>query len=290
VVAVSRGLRRPYREADEWDAVSQVVVDRIAAERDGSYGAAVAALAPNVVIDLICFDPGTAEQLVDALRGRIELFLHCGTIWVHGVPKSCPYDETAPREPFGDYGIRKAAIERYLLAEAAVGFPAAVLHPGHISGPGWAPINPAGNLDVRVFERLARGDTVTLPGDGSARLQHVHGDDVAQAFALAVAQPERAIGHSFHVAARDPVTMHEYAAQAAGWFGRRPSLAFAPWEEWTLGVSAEDARITDDHVRHSPCASIAKASSRLGFDPAYTGVAAAREAVMWFVESGRLSL
>jgi hypothetical protein len=26
----------------------------------------------------------SARQLVDALRGRVQHFLHCGTIWVHG--------------------------------------------------------------------------------------------------------------------------------------------------------------------------------------------------------------
>jgi nucleoside-diphosphate-sugar epimerase len=290
VIAVSRGGRSPYHDADEWRHVPSVVIDRRAAEQDGSYGSRVAALEPNVVIDLICFEMATARQLVKALRGRVELFLHCGTIWVHGVPKSCPYDETAPREPFGDYGIQKAAIERYLLDEAAKGFPAAILHPGHISGPGWAPINPAGNLDSRVFARLARDEPVALPGDGMSRLQHVHADDVAQAFALAVAQRDRAIGEAFHVAAREPVTLRDYAAEAAGWFGRQANLTFAPWHEWSTeaALSAEDVRITDDHVRHSPCASIEKASSRLGFQPRYTAVGAARDAVTWLVENGRL--
>ena len=76
---------------------------------------------------------------------------------MHGIPKARPYDETAPREPIGAYGINKAEIERYLMIEASEGFPATVLHPGHITGPGWTPINPAGNLDTRVYERLASG-------------------------------------------------------------------------------------------------------------------------------------
>lgn len=280
IVAVSRGLREPYHESPEWRAVTRVAIDRAAAERDGSYASQIAALAPDAVVDLICFEERTARALVEALRGRVELFLHCGTLWVHGAPAACPYDETATREPFGDYGIRKAAIERYLLREAANGFPASILHPGHISGPGWVPINPAGNLDVRVFESLARGATVTLPGDGSARLQHVHADDVAQAFALAVDQPRLAIGEAFHVAAREPVTMRDYAVEAARWFGRDANLAFLPWNEWAATVSERDAAITRDHVMHSPCASIEKARSRLGFAPRFTAVEAARDAVM----------
>ena len=290
VVAVSRGARRPYHDADEWRSVERATIDRVSAEADGSYGSRVAALRPTAVIDLICFDPSTARELVEALRGRVELFVHCGTLWVHGAPTSCPYDETVRREPFGDYGIRKDAIERYLLEEATNGFPAAILHPGHISGPGWAPINPAGNLDVRVFERLARGERVLLPDDGRARLQHVHADDVAQAFALAVARPTDAIGEAFHVAAREPVTMSDYAHQAAQWFGREANLSFLPWNDWATTVSAEDARITLDHAAHSPCATIEKIRSRLGFAPRYSGVGAAKDAVDWLVASGKLDI
>ncbi|MEO5510089.1 MAG: NAD-dependent epimerase/dehydratase family protein [Longimicrobiales bacterium] len=290
VVAVSRGVRKPYHEAPEWSSVAHVTMDRTMAENDGSYGSRIAALEPDVVIDLICFEVSSARRLVEALRGRVELFLHCGTLWVHGATRSCPYNESAPREPFGEYGIRKAAIERYLLEEATHGFPAAVFHPGHISGPGWTPINPAGNLDIRVFEKLARGETVTLPDDGAARLQHVHANDVAQAFALAVAHPAEAIGNAFHVAAHEPVTMRDYAMQAANWFGRGANIEYVPLNDWVTSVSDENATITRDHVMHSPCASIEKACSRLGFHPEYSAVAAAEDAVSWLVEKGRITV
>jgi nucleoside-diphosphate-sugar epimerase len=279
VVAVSRGARRPYHEAPQWQSVEHVTLDRNAAERDGSFGKAIAALRGDAVVDLICFDLDSATHIVDALRDRIEIFVHCGSLWVHGVPKERPYDESALREPFGDYGIRKAQIERFLLDEARNGFPASVLHPGHITGPGWNPINPAGNLDTSVFDSLARGDTVALPDDGTATLQHVHADDVAQAFALALSHREVAIGQAFHVAAAEPVTLRGYAEAAASWFGRTANLDFLPWDEWRTTVSERDAEITLDHILHSPHASIDKARTTLGFEPQYSAVAAAREAV-----------
>ena len=279
VVAVSRGARRPYHDAPEWQAVEQVTIDRTAAERDGSFGRAIAALRGEAVVDLICFDLDSASRLVDALRGRIEILVHCGTLWVHGVPSTRPYDETAPRLPFGEYGIRKAQIERFLLDAAMDGFPVTVLHPGHITGPGWAPVNPAGNLDTGVFDALARGDRIALPDDGSATLQHVHADDVAQAFARALSHREAAIGEAFHIAAAEPVTMRGYAETAAAWFGRSANLEFLPWEEWRLTVGESDRAITHDHVLHSPHASILKARIALGFEPQYGAMAAAREAV-----------
>jgi nucleoside-diphosphate-sugar epimerase len=279
VVAVARGTRRPYHDAPEWQAVERVTLDRAAAERDGTFGGRIAGLGGDAVIDLICFTMESASHLVEALRERVRHFVHCGTLWVHGVPAVRPYDETAAREPFGDYGVQKAEVERYLLDEARGGFPATVLHPGHISGPGWAPINPAGHLDTRVFEALARGDLLTLPDDGSSTLQHVHADDVAQAFERALANSGAAIGEAFHVAAGAPVTLRAYAEAAAQWFGREARLAYLPWTQWRVTVSERDAALTWDHVRHSPCASIEKICRVLGFAPRFSAVEAARDAV-----------
>ena len=288
VVAVSRGQRAPYHDAPEWAFAQRVTMDRAEAERDGTHGTQVAAMKADVVIDLICFELGSATALVDALRERVALLLHCGTLWVHGAPRFCPVSESAVREPFGEYGIRKAAIEHYLLEEASRGFPVSVLHPGHISGPGWVPINPAGNLDIEVFAKLARGDILLLPDSGGARLQHVHVDDVAQAFALAVENEKEAIGHAFHVAAREPVTMRDYAEQVAAWFGREAWLEYAPFDEWVAVESEQNVRLTRDHVLHSPCASIYKICTRLGFNPRYSAAGAARDGVDWLVERGLL--
>lgn len=279
VVAVSRGERRPYHNAPEWQSVEEVTLDRASAEQDGSFGDSIAALKGDAVVDLICFSRESASQLVTALVGRVDVLVHCGTLWVHGVPRERPYDEAAPREPVGEYGIRKAEIERFLLDAATGGFPAVVLHPGHITGPGWPPINPAGHLDTRVFDALSRGEPVVLTDDGSATLQHVHADDVAQAFALALAHPARAIGKAFHVAAAEPVTMRAYAEATAAWFGQEARLEFLPWEEWRRTVTERDAALTRDHILHSPHASIQKARSTLGFEPRYSAITAAREAV-----------
>jgi len=279
VVAVSRGLREPYHDSVEWKSVRRFEVDRDAAEHDSSFGLKIARLAPDAVVDLTCFTIDSAVHIVDALRGKVELFAHCGTLWVHGVPKTRPYDETAPREPIGEYGIRKAGIERYLMKESSEGFPATILHPGHITGPGWTPINPAGNLDIRVFERLSRGEVVTLADDGMSTLQHVHADDVAQSFELAISRPDLSIGEAFHVGAREPVTQRDYAEAVASWSGCEANLEYLPWEQWKMNVSERDAELTYDHMIHSPCASISKAERLLGFVPRFSAVGAVRDAL-----------
>ena len=104
-----------------------------------------------------------------------------------------------PRRPFGEYGIQKAAIEAFLIGEArAGGFPATIVHPGHIVGPGWAPLNPAGHFNPRVFGHACRGRRAGLPNFGLETVHHVHADDVAQVFMKAIANWSAAVGEAFH--------------------------------------------------------------------------------------------
>jgi nucleoside-diphosphate-sugar epimerase len=287
VIALSRGQSAPYRAHAAWQSVRQVVVDRDAEDAAGTFGGRVRDLQPDVVIDMISFTLSSAEQLVGALRGRVQHMLHCGTIWVHGPSVEVPTTEEQPRRPFGDYGEQKAAIEAYLLDEARRrGFPATVLHPGHIVGPGWAPVNPAGHFNPRVFSQLARGEELTLPNLGMETVHHVHADDVAAAFMGALASRSTALGESFHVVSPAALTLRGYAAVVASWFGQPARLRFLPWEEWRTTVTPEEATATWDHIAHSPNCSIAKAERLLAYRPRYTSLQAVREALDALMASG----
>lgn len=285
VICISRQQRAPYQSNDAWDSVTMISLDRAELESRGEFGNAILELKPEVVIDMICFTVDSARQLVDALRGKINQFLHCGTMWVHGHSSEVPTDETQPRFPFDQYGIDKAAIEVYLLQEAKEnGFPATLLHPGHIVGPGWFPVNPAGHLDPEVFKRLATGQQVILPNLGMETLHHVHADDVAQGFSQAILHRDAAIGESFHIVSPKAITLRGYAEAIAKWFGQSANLKFLPWEEFSKLVSARDAELTWDHIAHSPCGSIEKARRLINYQPNYTSLEAVQEAIGFMKE------
>ena len=291
VINVSRGAREPYQAHGAWASVTQVELDRTAAEAAGNFGTQIAALEPDIVIDMICFTLESARHLVEALRGRVQHFLHCGTIWIHGPSVEVPTTEMQPRRPFGDYGIQKAAIEAYLLDEARRnGFPATALHPGHIVGPGWSPLNPAGHFNNAVFSTLAQGRALALPNFGLETVHHVHADDVAQAFMQAITYRSAAVGEGFHVVSPAAVTLRGYAETVAGWFGHSPKLTYLPWEEWKTTVSEEEARATWDHIAHSPNCSIAKAQRLLDYRPRYSSFQAVYEAVQWLIEDGQVEV
>jgi nucleoside-diphosphate-sugar epimerase len=287
VISISRGEREPYHPNAAWRLAQRLRIDRDKEEKLGAFGQQIAELKPDVVVDLICFTLESARHLVQALRDKIQHFLHCGTIWVHGPSVIVPTTEEQPRRPFGDYGIRKAAIEEYLLGEARLnGFPATILHPGHIVGPGWNPLNPAGHFDPTVFDLLAKGEELTLPNLGLETVHHVHADDVACSFYQAMINRGASIGESFHVVSAAALTLRGYAESVAGWFGRKAILRFLPWEEWKKTTSQENAQATWDHIAHSPNCSIAKAGRLLEYRPRYTSLEAVKESVEWLMKKG----
>ena len=280
VVNVSRGVARPYSPHAAWGAVEQVVIDRAVAEASGRFGDAIAGMRPDVVIDMICFTPASNAMLATALAGKVAHFIHIGTIWVHGPSVCTPTREADARAPFGDYGVWKSQIEDDLLARARRGdLPATVIRPGHIVGPGWAPLNPAGHFNPQVFRDMRDGKPLVLPNFGLETVHHVHADDVAQAVMGALTHWSGAVGEAFNAVSPAALSLRGYAQAMYRWFGHEPKLSFAPFDEWKQGVAAEDAEATWEHIARSPCHSIEKGRRLIGYAPRYTSLQAVQESV-----------
>jgi len=291
VVAVSRGASEPYLPHSAWEHVTRVRIDRATAEASGEFGRAIADLNPDIVIDNICFTLDSARQLAEALIGKVRHFLHIGTIWTHGISEVVPTPEDVTKRPFGEYGLQKAAIEDYLLGLARCdGFPVTILHPGHIVGQGWSPLNPAGHFDNIAFETIARGDTLALPNFGMETVHHIHADDIAILLMLAMENWSASVGEAFHAVSPGAITLRHYAEAMYRWFGKQPSLSFHPWEEWKAMQTPENAQATWEHIARSPNASIAKGRRLLGYAPRYSSLEAVQESVSWLVANSKLAV
>ena len=263
VTVLSRGRRRPYRPDPAWEQVRMVACDREAAEADGVFGTTVADLGPDVVVDLTCFTVEQARRLVDALDG--QHLVHTGTVWSYGASTVVPTTEDAPKHPYGEYGVAKLAVEEYLMTQERVR--ATVVHPGHISGPGWMPIGPSGNVDPAVIDRIRTDGSCLLPDRGGETVHHVHAEDVAGLHLACVEQPEAAVGQSFNSVCTEALTLRGYAELLARHFGHEPRLELVPWAEFADRVGPENAALTMDHIGRAPMFSMAKAERVLGFVP-----------------------
>jgi len=290
VVAVTRGTSTHYLPDPAWSQVENITLDRDALERQGSFGSTIANLQGDVVIDNICFTLDSARQLVEALKGNLQHFLHIGTIWTHGYSETVPTPEDVTKRPYGDYGIQKAAIEAYLLDLARrEAFPATIIHPGHIVGRGWAPLNPAGHFDLAAFETIARGETLELPNFGMETVHHIHADDIASLLILAMTNWSAAVGEAFHAVSPGALTLRHYASAMFRRFGQEPNLAFAAWDEWKSGQTEQNASATWEHISRSPNCSIEKGKRLLGYAPR-SSLAAVEDALDWLIANDRLKI
>jgi nucleoside-diphosphate-sugar epimerase len=288
VVNVSRGAAKPYRPHYAWGQIENVTLDRAAEEKSGQFGMKIAGLRPEIVVDMISFDRPSTQQLVEALRGKVEHYLFCSSIWVYGRLSTVPSTEAEAPNPIDSYGRGKAESEAWLMREARVsGFPATCFRPGHIVGEGWNPITPQGNANPETFSLIARGDELVLPNLGLEMVHHVHADDVAQWIICAIDNRAASIGEVFNTVSDQAVTLRGYAEAVYRWFGKEPRISFKPFDEWILGLG-EDAESTRGHVIRSSCHSIEKSRRRLGYKPRYASLEAVHESIRALIAAGKI--
>ena len=290
VVAVSRGKSRPYVEDPAWEQVEPAYMDRT---KDADFAGNIAAMKPDVVVDLINFDLEDTKAMVQALgETNLSQYLFCSSIWAHGRAEFLPADPGAAKEPLDDYGIQKWKSECYLKEQYREhGFPATVIMPGQISGPGWTIINPMGNTDVGVFQKIADGEEICLPNFGMETLHHVHADDVAQVFDLAIRHRDQALGESFHAVAEEAMTLYGYALAMYRYFGREPKIRFLSWEKWCQYVG--DEALTEHtyyHIARSGQYSIENGKRLLGYQPGFTTLETVIAAVESYLERGLIRI
>jgi nucleoside-diphosphate-sugar epimerase len=197
-------------------------------------------LAPDVVIDLICYNEAEATQLMRAfsrLARRVVVASSQDVYQAYGCfvgleeaePASAPLTEDAPlresRYPYRQFAAQlgqwvydydKIPVEQVVTSDA--GLPGTVLRLPCVYGPR--------DHKHRTFEYLKRmddGRRRILMGERRARWRWTRGyvENVAQAIALA-ATNERAAGRTYNVGDADAMSELEWArgiAEAAAWAG-----------------------------------------------------------------------
>lgn len=195
------------------------------------------------------------------------------------------------KEPLDEYGKQKFASELYLKnLYRRDGFPATIIMPGQISGPGWEVINPWGNTSIRVFQDIADGKPIKLPNFGMEIIHNVHASDVAQCFLKAILARRQSLGESFDATAAQSVTLYGYARHMYEFFGTTPQIDFLPWSEWCAyeGDKAE-CEHSYYHLARSGTFSIEKPMRLLGYHPRYSCIDAIDQAVQSYLDRGLIT-
>ncbi len=288
--AVTRTMSEPYEYDPAWNRAERILIDR----GDPGFLPMLREKDPDIVIDLVNFDIEDTKKTVEALRGtRLSHYLYCSSCWAHGMAETIPFDpDSICKEPLDPYGKDKYASEMFLKDEfRRNGFPATIVMPGQISGPGWTIIGPWGNTSLRPIQTIAEGGEIALPNFGQEILHHVHGYDVAQVFFQAVTHRGQALGESFDAEAATHVTLYGYAKHLYEYFGHEPKIRFMPWPEWCeYEGNPTECSATYYHIARSGVFPIEKAQRLIGYKPKYTCLETIDLAVKSYIDRGLIKV
>jgi nucleoside-diphosphate-sugar epimerase len=145
-----------------------------------------------------------------AESGLVERFVHCSTTGVLGVTGNQPADERASYQPTNAYEATKMEAERLVRARIMDGFPAVIVRPGLVYGPG--------DLHLLGFFRSIERGLFRPIGRAPVWVHPIYIEDMTEALALCSRDP-RAVGEIFHIAGREPATLETLAATIASSLG-----------------------------------------------------------------------
>ena len=285
VVSVTRSKSKPYIEDDVWTQVKSVFMDRT---KDADFLQKLAAMTPDIIIDLINFRIEDTKAIVEAFKDSgLSHYLFCSSIWAHGRAEILPFNpDDVNKKPLDSYGKEKFKSELYLKkVYKEMGFPATIIMPGQISVPGWNIISPLGNANPNVFQKIANGEKIYLPNLGMETIHHVHGEDVAQIFLNAITHREKSLGQSFHAVSGESITLYGYAKFAYEYFNQEMQIDFLPWEEWCKTIDTEeDVTSTYYHIARSGYFDLSKEWKLLEYKPKHSNIETIESAISSYLD------
>ncbi len=166
----------------------------------------------EVIVDSSGRSREDSQRVVARTGAPSHRFVYVSSAGVYADSELWPLDEDSPIDPASRHA-GKAETEAWLRAE---GIPFTSFRPTYIVGPG--NYNP---VESWFFDRIAHGQPVPLPGDGSTITQLGHVADLAAAMARCI-EVETATNRIYNCSGRQGVTFRGLVAAAARAAGKDP--------------------------------------------------------------------
>ncbi len=179
---------------------------------------------PDVVIDMICYEPDDLALSLEVFRGRIQRYVFCSTVDVHTKPpRRLPGNESSEQDPPKAflYAWKKQRCEELL---AASGMEFVSIRPSATYLDSAVP--SVGSFDL-ALERIREGKPLIMHGDGYGIWGACHRDAVARAFVAAI-DSAAAAGNGYIVAGHEPLTWMAYWQGVFDVLGVQPELIHIP--------------------------------------------------------------
>lgn len=215
---------------------------------------------------------GVRSLIAAAEAVGVERFVHCSSIGVYGKIEHPPADENSPCHPDIAYETTKLEGEKVVLeAIAKRGFPAVIIRPAWVYGPG------CGRTE-KLFRSISKG-TFFLAGRGDALRHCVYIRDMVHAFQLA-ASSDKALGQVIIVGDSSAVRVRQLCDEIAALTGGRRPFSLPLPALWAAGMLAELlfkplgaepplSRRTLKFFTSNTAFDISRARELLGYEPEY---------------------
>ena len=276
------------------EGVEQIMAD-ISQER--SLAAAVEGRAFDAAIHMIAMSAGSAAAVLEPLQGKIGHYVQCGSVGVYAPLQYLPADEEHPTHPreigpdeqYVGFSHKLAADTEAARLCEEFAIPLTVLRPTAIIGPGAVPIDIWGDRRPERFQWILDEETIEVPNDGRALIQFGHVADLADAFVLALDQPEKA--GIYNISSEYAITLNYYLQLLGEALGKTPRLEYVPMLE-LLERHPDRAELNERGLRflcEHMCFSIERVKRELGYSPRRTPERAVEESVRWMLDEGLIA-
>lgn len=174
----------------------------------------------DIVANFIAYTPADVKRDIDLFSDICDQYIFISSASAYQKPPTHPVitESTPLANPFWDYSRDKIACEEVLMkAYREQDFPATIVRPSHTYET-VIPVAIGSWEDYTIVERMRKGGTVIIHGDGTSLWTITHSEDFAKGF-VGLMGHMQSIGHSFHITSDELLNwnqIYQALAEAAG--------------------------------------------------------------------------
>jgi len=234
---------------------------------------------------------GTVNLFKEAKNAGIKHFIYVSTAGVFGKLKQIPANELHPCSPRYPYEKTKYMAERYISDAASGGFPATILRPSHVYGPGDLNTVPL----IRLLQKM---HFFPLIGGGNSLFQPVFIDDLVDGIILVLQHFKNTCGKLYIMAGKDTVTFKEYLSLIGKILGLRILTPPIPYSVAKIGAQINESiagllkgeplltKFRVDFFGGHQCYDIRQAQNDFNYFPKIILNVGMNNAINWYKEEG----
>jgi nucleoside-diphosphate-sugar epimerase len=207
---------------------------------------------------------GTLNVLLAARDEDVRRVVFSSSSSIYGSGGELPRTEEMLPDPISPYGVAKLAAERYSISFSRVydSFESVVLRYFNVFGPRQSPLSQYAAVVPLFLTAIARGEPVTIFGDGKQSRDFTYVSNVVDA-TIRAAEAPAANGRIFNVAAGSPATVNQLTELIGELLGKQPEKRYAPPRPGDIRDSWADVTAAREALGFEPTVALAEGVQRV---------------------------